>query len=349
MSKFVRIRRQDVAEVAQQVVKELERGLAVVPMLGGYCVLSRDSGGLSHFTETYRLARGTEAIEPEMVAMDGQYRGRVLEVMTGPVVGRLGEGRMGLALAAEPLAREILRLSGQDLVFGVPEEEAEPGELADELGRTAAIVVTGAAAGPGPTIVDFGRRPAQIDRRGKLAILDLEQQLGETVRLGPDMVFSALVVCTGNACRSPMAHAMLAGLLDGVPAFVCSAGTGAPVGSTATPAAVEVMREVGLDLTRHRAQQLDPGMIRAADLILVMEHAHRNRVVELVPEATGRTRLLLSFLGRDDEVDDPIGQPIEVYRRTLGQMAPALDRVAADIRFRAGQESRPAGIQTKEN
>jgi len=97
-----------------------------------------------------------------------------------------------------------------------------------------------------------------------------------------------------------------------------------------------VMREAGLDLTRHRAQQMGPEMIGAADLVLVMEEYHRERVVELAPDAAGRTRLLLSFVGRDVEVGDPVGMTVDVYRRTLEQMRPALERVAREVRQRAG-------------
>jgi protein-tyrosine-phosphatase len=335
--KFVRSQQKNLAEVAGQAAAELARGLAVVPMLGGYCVLSRSRDELARFGEPYRLVAGPDELETELTGMDLHFRERVLRVMAGPVVGRFGAGRCGIALAAEPFTQEIVRCAEGDVWLGVPEEEAEPGELADELGKLASIVVTGDAGGPGPTSVDFSVRPAVVDRRGKLAILDLEQELGELVRLGPGLFFSVLVVCTGNSCRSPMAHAMLAALLEGTPAFVYSAGTGAPVGIPATALAVQTMREAGLDLTRHRAQQLEPEMTRAADLVLVMEKYHRERVLELAPDAAVRTRLLLSFDGRDEEVGDPIGSPIEVYRRTLEQMRPALERVAAEVRQRAGR------------
>jgi protein-tyrosine phosphatase len=175
-----------------------------------------------------------------------------------------------------------------------------------------------------------------------LAILDLEHEFGELVRLGPGLFFSVLVVCTGNSCRSPMAQVMLAHMLEGTPVFVYSAGTAAPEGNPATALAVEAMGEVGLDLTRHRARQLEPEMIRAADLVLVMEEYHRQRVLESVPEAAGRTWLLLSFAGSEAEVGDPLGSSLAVYRWTREQMRTPLERVAREVRYRAGRDEPPA-------
>src|SRR2546423_15345231 len=64
------------------------------------------------------------------------------------------------------------------------------------------------------------------------------------------------MVCTGNACRSPMAAAILQQRLAerGVDARVTSAGT-MPWSSGATAPAVEVMREHGLDISAHENRQ----------------------------------------------------------------------------------------------
>lgn len=341
MPKFVRIQRKNAADVAGQVAAGLAHGLAVVPMLGGYCVVGRERDGLAGFGGPYRFVAGPGELEAELAGMEPHFRERVLQVMTGPLVGWFGTDRRGMAIAAEPLTGELVRRVDSEVWFGVPAESAEPGELADELGKQASIVVTGGPSGPGPTGVDFSVRPAVVDRRGKLAILDLEKELGELVRMGPGLFFSVLVVCTGNSCRSPMAQRMLADMLEGTPAFVCSAGTDAPAGSPATTQAVEVMREAGLDLTRHRAQQLAPAMVEAADLVLVMDDYHRQRVEELVPDSAGRTRLLLSYADRDESVEDPVGFPAECYRRTRETMKPALERVAAEIRQRSGRKEPP--------
>jgi protein-tyrosine-phosphatase len=339
--KFLRLQQKNPAGLAARVVAGLAQGLAVVPMLGGYCVVGRARDELTQFGSPCRLVSGPNEFETELAAVEPSYRERVIRAMAGPLVGRFGTGLFGVAIAAEPLAREIVKRADREVWFGVPEDEHEPGELAEKSGKPVSIVVTGPSVGPGPTSVDFGVRPAVVDRRGKLAILDLEHELGEPVRLGPGLFFSVLVVCTGNSCRSPMAQVMLAHMLEGMPAFVFSAGTAAPEGNPATARAVAAMGEVGLDLTRHRARQLEPEMVRAADLVLVMEDYHRQRVVESVPEAAGRTRLLLSFAGSEAEVGDPLGSPLVVYRRTREQLGPPLERVAWEVRCRAGRDDPP--------
>jgi len=338
--KFVRIQSKNPADVAGQVASALGSGAAVVPMLGGYCVLASDREVLDGFGGPFRLVT-EDALEAAVAGMELSFRERVLKLMAKPLVGRFASGQPGLALASEPLASEIVRRVGGDVWIGVPAESVQRGELADELGNRASVVVTGDEAGPGPTILDLSSRPATIDRRGKLGILEIEEQLGELVRMGPGLFFSVLVVCTGNSCRSPMAQYMLADMLEGTPASVGSAGTDAPVGSPAALNAVEVMREAGLDLTRHRAQQLTSAMLDVADLVLVMDDYHRQRVVELSPDAAGRTRLLLSYVDSGEGVEDPIGFSVECYRLTRDAMRPALEQVAAQVRQRAGRKEAP--------
>lgn len=66
-----------------------------------------------------------------------------------------------------------------------------------------------------------------------------------------------LILCTGNSCRSQMAHGFVQSFLPS--ASVCSAGT-CPAESV-NPMAVKVMGEVGIDISlhkpRHVAQYVD--------------------------------------------------------------------------------------------
>jgi protein-tyrosine-phosphatase len=332
--RFVRIQSRNLVDVAGQVVAGLDHGVAVVPMFGGYSVVASRPEALVGFDGPFRLVT-SEAVKAEVAGMQPCYRERVLKVMGGQVVAKFASGRPALALATEPMALAMAGRVDGGVWFGVPPEGSEPGELADELGSRVSLVVTGGVAGPGPTGLDFSSRPVVFDRRGKLGILEVEQQLGELVRMGPGLFFSVLVVCTGNSCRSPMAHYMLAKMLEGTAAYVSSAGSDAPAGSPAAANAVEVLREVGLDLNGHRAQQLSPAMLEAADLVLVMEEYHRQRISEMTPEAAGKTRLLLSYAGKEERVEDPIGFSVECYRLTREVMRPALEQVAAEVRQRA--------------
>jgi protein arginine phosphatase len=138
----------------------------------------------------------------------------------------------------------------------------------------------------------------------------------------------AVLVCTGNTCRSPMAEGLLRKRLAdrlGVPVnqledqgvVVASAGISAAPGGHAAEEAISVMRERKLDISAHESQPLLDRTVRFADLILTMTRSHRDAILTHWPEAEPRTHVLSR--GRGD-VADPIGGPIELYRRCAEQI-----------------------------
>ena len=130
------------------------------------------------------------------------------------------------------------------------------------------------------------------------------------------MIRHILVVCVGNICRSPMAEALLRDALRGEEEItVESAGLGALVGHPASDFAVELMRERGVDITSHRARQLHPAMVSAADLILVMELGHKKVIDGVEPAARGKVHRLGEW--RDREISDPYRQPKAVFAESL--------------------------------
>ena len=62
-----------------------------------------------------------------------------------------------------------------------------------------------------------------------------------------------LILCTGNSCRSQMAHGFLQSFDDSL--TVCSAGTKPAVRVNAK--AVEVMREAGIDISSHTPKNVE--------------------------------------------------------------------------------------------
>ena len=130
------------------------------------------------------------------------------------------------------------------------------------------------------------------------------------------MIRHILVVCVGNICRSPMAEALLRDALRGQEEItVESAGLGALVGHPADEHAVELMSEQGVDITAHRARQLHPDMVAAADLILVMETGHKISIDTADATVRGKVHRLGEW--QDKDIDDPYRQPKAAFADAL--------------------------------
>lgn len=89
---------------------------------------------------------------------------------------------------------------------------------------------------------------------------------------------------------------------------VSSAGLGALKGHAMDQQSQRLLNENGIDAAGHSARQIDVGMLREADLVLVMERGHLAATRRLAPEASGKMFLLSKWLD-DGDVPDP-------YRRS---------------------------------
>jgi protein-tyrosine phosphatase len=122
-----------------------------------------------------------------------------------------------------------------------------------------------------------------------------------------------LIVCVGNICRSPTAEYLFRQRLFAVDidgssdVLVESAGLGALVGSGMDTTALSVLAEHGVDGRSHLARQLNGDMLRAAELVLVMEKGHVAAITKAAPQASGKT-FLLGKWQHDVSIPDPYRQ-----------------------------------------
>ena len=148
---------------------------------------------------------------------------------------------------------------------------------------------------------------------------------------------SVLFVCTGNSCRSIMAEGLLKKYLkdrgrDGI--SVRSAGTGTLGAQPPMKETIKVMKAEGVDVSGCMSQRLNLELVKEADLILVMEEHHKDRVKRWDEEAASKTYLLKEFgaaTGPKDpsklEVGDPIGKSPEYYIACAKEIRNEIERI----------------------
>lgn len=151
-----------------------------------------------------------------------------------------------------------------------------------------------------------------------------------------------LFVCSGNICRSPFTEELLRRTLarsgtKGI--LVTSAGTLGIRGRPASRHAVQVGREYGIDLSSHRSRGLSAGFLRKAELVVVMEQAHRHLIEEEWPGEAAKVRLLREYeqeegTGPVRDVFDPIGRPLEDYRTCATLMSRCVLNLARELQPR---------------
>lgn len=133
-----------------------------------------------------------------------------------------------------------------------------------------------------------------------------------------------LIVCVGNICRSPTAEFIFREKLKHRDIHVSSAGLRALVGRPMDDHAMQILKERGIDAAEHRARQLDPSMLRQADLVLAMERDHLAAVSRLAPEASGKMFLLDKWQDAND-VPDPYRQSRQMFEHVHSMIECGVD------------------------
>jgi protein-tyrosine phosphatase len=278
-----------------------------------------------------RLARrcwpGPVVLEVKSVPKDSLMR-QLPTAVQGAVAP---EGDVALCVPAHQTIHDVLRMLAGPLVLRSTGHNGQANSLTAQevtaaLGDDVQLVLDDGRSryGQPPSVVRLDGNQFEVVRCGVVSQQTIK-------RLASLMI---VFVCTGNTCRSPMAEAICRKLfaerrgckideLEDRGVVVASAGIAAMMGGMPAAEAVEVMSSVyGVNVSDHEAQPVTAQLVRHADYILTMTRSHRQALLQEWPEAAART---FQLCHNRTDVSDPIGSPVESYRRCAEQIRAELE------------------------
>ena len=152
--------------------------------------------------------------------------------------------------------------------------------------------------------------------------------------------FKIMFICTGNICRSAMAEWILKkkisedeSLKDKIEVYSC--GIYAENGDKPTYTAIDVMKEIEIDITKHSATNIKNSEIKKMDLILCATRSHKMAVTDIYPELKDKVYTMKEYVGyepSDLDIKDPWGYDIVTYRNCASELEKCIDLLIEKIK-----------------
>ena len=122
-----------------------------------------------------------------------------------------------------------------------------------------------------------------------------------------------MFICSGNTCRSPLAEGLFKKYLNDNninDIEVGSAGVGVFPGDEVSINSILVAGSRGIDISSHRARNINPEHIMTTDLFFCMSDSHKQVLLRHCDES----KIVVL------NVADPYGRPLEVYEECAKQL-----------------------------
>ena len=122
-----------------------------------------------------------------------------------------------------------------------------------------------------------------------------------------------MFICSGNTCRSPLAEGLFKKYLKEnniIDIDVGSAGVGAFAGDGVSINSILVANNRGVDISSHRARNINPEHILTTDLFFCMSDSHK----QVLSRHCNEEKIVVL------NVADPYGRPIEAYEECAKQL-----------------------------
>ncbi len=145
-----------------------------------------------------------------------------------------------------------------------------------------------------------------------------------------------MFICTGNICRSAMAHAMLLKKAkeQNKNIEVYSCGIWAQTGDVPTYEGREVMKDYGIDISSHRATNIINSDIENMDVILCATYNHKRNVISMYPELKEKIFTIKEYAGypeNDLDISDPWGYGLDVYKKCAKEIEICIEKILEKI------------------
>jgi len=143
-----------------------------------------------------------------------------------------------------------------------------------------------------------------------------------------------MFICTGNTCRSAMAHHLAEKIAKekkkDIQIYSC--GIYAITGDEATNEAKEVMKEYEVDLRGHKATNIKEAPINEMDLLLCATEEHKQIVIHMYPELKEKTYTIKEYAEKGSRVEnkdikDPWGYTLATYRKCASEIETCLEKI----------------------